>query len=216
WVPTMIYDVLRVPDIEKYDTSSLRMIMCGGAPLSREVIKRAQKAFPHTDFIQVYGLTEGGGTVTFLPPAYAESKIGSAGKATMHNEIRIVDGGGQPCPPNESGEILIKGPAVTAGYWDNPKATEETIRDGWLHTGDLGYLDEDGFLYVSGRKKDMIISGGMNIYPAGVEDVIREYEGVHDVAVIGVPDERWGESGCAVIQPSPGATIDNDDLLAFC
>lgn len=216
WVPTMIYDVLRVPGVAEYDTSALRTIMSGGAPLSREIIARTQEVFPETDVMQVFGLTEGGGTVTYLPSTYAESKIGSAGKATMHNEVRVVDLDGKTCAPHDAGEIIIKGPTVTPGYWGNPEATAETIRDGWLHTGDLGYLDEDGFLYVSGRKKDMIISGGMNIYPAEVEDVVRRHEAVHDVAVIGVPDERWGESVCAVIQPVPGATIDREEILALC
>ncbi|MPZ62175.1 MAG: AMP-binding protein [Propionibacteriales bacterium] len=216
WMPTMIYDILRVPDVTEYDTSSLKMIMSGGAPLSQEIIARAQKTFPGTDFVQVYGLTEGGGTVTFLPPTHAVSKIGSAGKASMHNDIRVVDSNGVTCAPNDAGEIIIKGPTVTPGYWDNPEATAESIRDGWLHTGDLGYMDEEGFLYVSGRKKDMIISGGMNIYPSEVEHVLREHEAVHDVAVIGVPDDKWGENVCAVIQPAPGATVDHDEILALC
>lgn len=220
WVPTMLYDVLRVPDLSDIDTSSLEMIMCGGAPLSREIIERAQKAFPETNFVQVYGLTEGGGTVTFVPPEYAVSKIGSAGKASMHNEIRIVNDRGEELPPHEIGEITVKGPSVTAGYWDNPEATAEAVQDGWLHTGDLGYLDEDGFLFVAGRKKEMIISGGMNIYPSDVEHVLREHPFVHDVAVIGLPDEKWGETVCAVVQASPGTTADEEEiereLIAYC
>ncbi|MQA84281.1 MAG: AMP-binding protein [Streptosporangiales bacterium] len=220
WVPTMLYDVLRVPDLADIDTGSLEMIMCGGAPLSQEIIERAQKAFPNTNFVQVYGLTEGGGTVTFVPPEYAVSKIGSAGKASMHNEIRVVDEGGEPLPPHETGEIIVKGPSVTAGYWDNPQATAEAVRDGWLFTGDLGYLDEDGFLFVAGRKKEMIISGGMNIYPTDVEHVLREHPFVHDVAVIGLPDEKWGETVCAVVQPSPGTATGEEEiareLIAYC
>ena len=212
WVPTMLYDVLRVPDLADIDTSSLEMIMCGGAPLSREIIERAQKAFPETNFVQVYGLTEGGGTVAFVPAEFAVSKIGSAGKASMHNEIRVVSGHGEALPPHEIGEITVKGPSVTAGYWDNPQATAEAVRDGWLHTGDLGYLDEDGFLFVAGRKKEMIISGGMNIYPSDVEHVLREHPFVHDVAVIGLPDEKWGETVCAVVQTSAGTTAAEDEI----
>jgi fatty-acyl-CoA synthase len=217
WVPTMIYDVLRAPGLADLDTSALEMIMCGGAPLSRETIVEAQKAFPHTRFVQVFGLTEGGGTTTFVPPAFLTSKIGSAGKASMHNEIRIADAlEGTPLPAGETGEILVRGPAVTLGYWDNPAATAATVRDGWLHTGDLGYLDEDGFLFVAGRKKDMIISGGMNIYPSEVEAVLRAHPAVHDVAVIGLPHERWGEQVCAVIVPAPGATVVEADIVAYC
>lgn len=217
WVPTMIYDVLRVPGLSELDTSALEMIMCGGAPLSRETIVDAQAKFPHTRFVQVFGLTEGGGTTTFVPPAYLTSKLGSAGKASMHNEIRIADAlDGTPLPAGETGEILVRGPAVTLGYWDNPKATAAAVQNGWLHTGDLGYLDEDGFLFVAGRKKDVIISGGMNIYPSEVEAVLRTHPAVHDVAVIGLPHERWGELVCAVIVPAPDATVDEADVIAFC
>jgi fatty-acyl-CoA synthase len=216
WVPTMIYDVLRVPGLGKLDTSALEMIMCGGAPLSRETVIAAQEAFPHTRFVQVFGLTEGGGTTTFVPPHHLRTKIGSAGKASMHNEIRIADEQGSPLPAGQAGEICVRGPAVTPGYWDNPAATAETVRDGWLHTGDLGYLDSDDFLFVAGRKKDMIISGGMNVYPSEVEDVLRGHPAVRDVAVIGLPHERWGEQVCAVIVPVPGTAVDEADLIGYC
>lgn len=216
WVPTMIYDVLRIPSLADTDTSCIEMIMCGGAPLSKDVIMQAQRAFPHTQFVQVFGLTEGGGTTTFVPPGYLHSKLGSAGKASMHNEIRIVDEHGLRCPAGQTGEIVVRGPTVTLGYWDNSEATATAVRDGWLYTGDLGYLDDEEFLYVVGRKKDVIISGGMNIYPSEVEDVIRSHPGVADVSVIGLPDERWGERVCAVIQPAAGATVDTSELVAYC
>lgn len=216
WVPTMIHDILRVPGLADRDTTCLEMIMCGGAPLSKDTITQAQRAFPHTRFVQVFGLTEGGGTTTFVPPGYLQSKLGSAGKASMHNEIEIVDEYGASCPAEQIGEILVRGPALTFGYWGNPEATREAVRDGWLHTGDLGYLDEDAFLYVAGRKKDMIISGGMNIYPSEVEDVLRSFPGVADVTVIGLPDERWGERVCAVILPEAGATIDESEVISYC
>lgn len=216
WVPTMLYDVLRVPDLARTDTSCIEMIMCGGAPLSKDIIAQAQSAFPHTRFVQVFGLTEGGGTTTFVPPDYLQSKVGSAGKASMHNEIKIVDEHGEYNPPGTTGEIIVRGPTTTLGYWDNPEATAATIRQGWLYTGDLGYLDDDGFLYVAGRKKDMIISGGMNIYPSEVEDTIRNLPDVADVSVIGLPDERWGERVCAVIQPQAGATIETSEVISHC
>jgi fatty-acyl-CoA synthase len=217
WVPTMIYDVLRVPGLAGMDTSALEMIMCGGAPLSRDTIMAAQEAFPRTRFVQVFGLTEGGGTTTFVPPTHLTSKIGSVGKASMHNEIRVADVlDGTPLPAGETGEILVRGPTMTLGYWNSPKATAEAIRDGWLHTGDLGYLDEDGFLFVVGREKDTIISGGMNIYPSEVEAVLRTHPSVRDVAVIGLPHERWGEQVCAVIVPTPGATLNEADIIDYC
>lgn len=216
WVPTMLYDVLRVPGLDELDTSRLEMIMSGGAPLSVDVITQAQQAFPHTRFTQVFGLTEGGGTVAVVPPEHLRTKIGSAGKASMHNEIRISDHEGGTQPAGEIGEIVVKGPTVTTGYWGNPDATAETVRDGWLRTGDLGYLDEDGFLYIAGRTKDMIITGGMNVYPSEVEGVVRTHPDVHDVAVIGLPHERWGEVVCAVIVAADGASVDEDSVVEFC
>lgn len=216
WVPTMLFDILRLPDLADFDLSGLRAIMCGGAPVSASVTEQAQEAFPSADFIQVYGLTEGGGNVTIIPPEYARSKAGSAGKASMHNEIRVVDDSGADQPPGETGEILVRGPAVTAGYWDAPDLTASVIVDGWLHTGDMGYFDEEGFLFVSGRKKDMIISGGMNIFPAEIEDVLRQHPTVLDAAVIGIPDERWGERVCAVIEAETEAEIDEAELIEFC
>ncbi|MFC4949186.1 class I adenylate-forming enzyme family protein [Pseudonocardia sp. GCM10023141] len=216
WVPTMLYDVLRVLDATPYDTSGIEMIMCGGAPLSRDVAERARAAFPHTRFVQVYGLTEGGGTTTFVPDAYLTTKLGSAGKASLHNEIRVVDDAGASCAAGTVGEILVRGPAVTPGYWQDRDATAATIVDGWLHTGDLGHLDDDGFLFVAGRSKDLIITGGMNVYPADVEAVVRAHPSVHDVAVIGLPDERWGERICAVVEAEPGHIVDEAEIIAFC
>ena len=216
WVPTMLYDVLRLPELPEADTTRLQMIMCGGAPLSKDVAERARAAFPHTKFVQVYGLTEGGGTTTFVPDSHLTTKIGSAGKASLHNELRVVDESGADRPAGAVGEILVRGPAVTPGYWEDPRATEATVYDGWLHTGDLGYLDEDDFLFVTGRSKELIITGGMNVYPADVEGVLREHPTVHDVAVIGLPHERWGEQVCAVIQPAPGMTVEAADIIEFC
>jgi fatty-acyl-CoA synthase len=216
WVPTMLYDILRLPGLAERDTSNLKMIMSGGAPLPRSTIEAASELFPQSHFIQVYGLTEGGGTVSFVPPDVAHEKVGSCGRPSMHNDIRVVDLDDKDCPPGTAGEILVKGPAVTAGYWDQLKLTAQIIQDGWLHTGDVGYFDEDGFLYISGRLKDMIISGGMNIYPAEIEDVLHSHPAVSDVAVIGEPDERWGERVVAVIQRLPGHELTKDEVVAYC
>jgi fatty-acyl-CoA synthase len=216
WVPTMLYEILRLPNLAEYDMSSLRMIMCGGQPVSAATTERTQAAFPQTDFIQVYGLTEGGGSVVFVPPQYARTKPGSAGKPAMHAQIRVVDSEGRDAAAGENGEIFVRAPSVTAGYWDNAEMTERLLEGGWLHTGDVGYFDEDGFLFISGRKGDMIISGAMNIFPAEIEDTLRAHEAVRDVAVIGLPDEKWGESVCAVIEPMPGASIDEREIIAYC
>jgi acyl-CoA synthetase (AMP-forming)/AMP-acid ligase II len=216
WVPTMLYEILEVRGLERYDTSRLRMIMCGGQAITAATTERAQKAFPHTDFIQVFGLTEGGGTVTFVPPKYARTKPGSAGKPSLHAEIKLIDAAGEEVGPGLDGEILVRAPSVTAGYWDAPELTDSLITDGWLHTGDMGRFDEDGFLYISGRKRDMIISGGMNIFPAEIEDVLSRHPAVGGVAVIGLPHEKWGETVCAVIEPRPGATVEQAELIAYC
>ena len=137
-------------------------------------------------------MTEGGGTTSFVPADFLKTKVGSAGRTSLHNDIRIVDAAGQACEVGGVGEITVQGPAVSPCYWDNESATREIFRGGWLYTGDLGYLDEDGFLYVVGRQKDMIITGGMNVYPGEVEDVLRQHHAVGDVAVIGVADPEWG------------------------
>ncbi len=216
WVPTMLYEILRLPNLAEFDLSSLKMIMCGGQPVSADSTERAHAAFPGTDFIQVYGLTEGGGSVSFVPPEYSRAKPGSAGRPSQHVEMRIVDEQGNPLPANVNGEIVIRAPSVTPGYWADQELTDRLIVDGFLHTGDMGHFDADGFLYISGRKDDMIISGGMNIFPAEIEDVLRTHEGVADVAVIGLPDRKWGEVVCAVVQPEPEARLQQQQLIDYC
>ncbi|HST41345.1 MAG TPA: AMP-binding protein [Conexibacter sp.] len=216
WVPTMLYEILRLPTLGEHDLSCLKMIMCGGQPVSVATTERAQRAFPQTDFIQVYGLTEGGGSVTFVRPQDARAKPGSAGKPSQHVEIRLLDPNGLEVPTGAEGEIVVRAPSVTAGYWDDPELTARLIVDGWLHTGDMGRFDDDGFLFISGRKGDMIISGGMNIFPSEIEDVLREHPDVADAAAIGLPHEKWGETVCVVVEPTPGAIVDEDDVIAFC
>jgi fatty-acyl-CoA synthase len=216
WVPTMLHEILALPDLASYDLSHLEMIMCGGQPLSAAATRRAHGAFPDLDFIQVYGLTEAGGSVTFVPPEFSRAKPGSAGRPSQHTEIKVVADDGSEVPVDVDGEILVRAPSVTPGYWADPQLTEEMIVDGFIATGDMGHFDEDGFLYVSGRKDDMIISGGMNIFPAEIEDVLCTRVGVEDAAVIGLPDSKWGEVVCAVVQPTAGAELDADELIEHC
>jgi acyl-CoA synthetase (AMP-forming)/AMP-acid ligase II len=212
----MLHEILALPDLADYDLGHLEMIMCGGQPLSAAATKRAHAAFPGVDFIQVYGLTEGGGSVTFVPPEFSRTKPGSAGRPSQHTEIKLVDDRGAEVPVGVDGEILVRAPSVTPGYWADPKMTEDLIVDGFLATGDMGHFDEDGFLFISGRKDDMIISGGMNIFPAEIEDVLRTHAGVEDAAVIGLPDTKWGEVVCAVVQPEPGAELEVGELIDHC
>lgn len=216
WVPTMIYDLLRVPAPERFDTKHLRFIMSGGQPLSADVTRQVQARFPRSAFVQVYGLTEGGGSVTFVPDHALLAKPGSAGKPSLHAAIRIVDDDGHDLPPHTDGEIWVRAPSMTAGYWDDPDLTATMLKDDWLRTGDVGRLDEDGFLYVTGRKKDMIISGGMNIFPDEIEDVLRQHAAVADVAVIGTPHDKWGEQVCAIIELRRGMTVTEDEIVLFC
>jgi acyl-CoA synthetase (AMP-forming)/AMP-acid ligase II len=190
--------------------------MCGGQPVTVATTELAREKFPHTDFIQVYGLTEGGGSVTYVRPEHVAWKPGSAGKASLHVELLLVDPDGVEVPQGADGEILVRGPSVTAGYWDEPEMTARQITDGWLHTGDMGHFDEDGFLFISGRKGDMIISGGMNIFPAEIEGILREHPTVADVAVIGLPHEKWGETVCAVVEVAEGAEVEEQTLIEFC
>jgi fatty-acyl-CoA synthase len=216
WVPTMLYEILGRADLADYDMSALKMIMCGGQPVSVATTERAQEAFPSTDFIHVYGLTEGGGTVTFVRPEDARRKPGSAGRPSLHVTIRLVDAEGLDVPAGIAGEILVRAPSVTSGYWDDAAMTERLIVDDWLHTGDMGHFDDEGFLYISGRKGDMIISGGMNVFPSEIEGVLLEHASVADVAVIGLPHEKWGETVCAVVEAAPGAVVDQQELIVFC
>lgn len=216
WVPTMLYDVLAAGTWEDADTSALVMVMCGGSPLSEDLLRRATAAFPHTRVVQVYGLTEGGGSVTFVPSDRLLDKIGSAGRPSLHNRVRVVGSAGRSCPAGEIGEIQIQGPTVTSGYWDDPDATAALFADGWLRTGDLGVLDDDGFLTISGRTKELIISGGMNIFPSEVEEVIERHPGVRSVAVIGLPDDRWGEIVCAVVEPATDQWPDPEEIIERC
>lgn len=216
WVPTMLYDILRLPDLRDYDLSGLKMIMCGGQPVSVATTVRAQESFPGTDFIQVYGLTEGGATVTYIRPEDARRKPGSAGKPSLHVDLRLVDGDDRDVPRGVDGEIVIRAPTVMAGYWADPETTARAVVAGWLYTGDVGHLDTDGFLFIVGRKDDMIISGGMNIFPSEIESVLLGHPSVGDVAVIGLPDEKWGETVCAVVEAAPGAVVDERALIDYC
>jgi fatty-acyl-CoA synthase len=216
FVPVMLHDLHRKVQFLNKKLKSLRMIMCGGAPVPISIIEKTMKVCPQVDFIQVYGSTEVGGTVTALEKEESIRKIGSCGKPTIHNLISIVDENENPVKTGQTGEIIVKGPSVIKEYWNNPQTTRRSIKKGWFFTGDLGRFDEDKFLYVVGRKKDMIISGGMNIYPEEIEVTLRKHPSIQDCAIIGVPDERWGESILAIVQPVEDKTITEQDVIAYC
>ncbi len=215
-VPTMLYDVHRLPEEFKRDLGIVRMIMCGGAPVQVPIIEKTMAVFPNAAFVQVFGSTEAGATVTQLTREDSIRKIGSAGKPTLHNLVYLVDDAGRPVSTGEVGEIAVKGPAVVKGYWENDEATRLALGEGFLRTGDLGRIDDEGYLYIVGRKKDMIISGALNIYPEEIEDVLKRHPGIADVAVIGVPDDRWGESVMAVVQPAVAGGLTPEDVIDQC
>lgn len=221
-VPAMIDMLLAVEGFATYDLSSLRMLTYGGSPITQTTLARALDALPHVRLYQVYGQTEGGPTISTLSseyhstdPAHAE-RLRSAGKPLPLTDLRIVHPDDSECAPGEPGEITVRGPAVSPGYWNRPEETSAAIRNGWLHTGDAGYLDKDGFLFIVGRIKEMIVTGGENVYAAEVERAVLQHDAVEECAVIGIPSERWGEAVHAIVRLRDGATADEDEIIAFC
>jgi acyl-CoA synthetase (AMP-forming)/AMP-acid ligase II len=196
------------------DFSSVRWCYSVGAPTPPALIE----AFHHRGLLVqlAYGLTETGGPATVVPPQAVLAKPNSVGVPFFHTDVRIADADGAPAPPGAAGEVHIRAPHVITHYWRNPEATAAAIHDGWLHTGDIGRLDEHGYLYLVDRKHDMIISGGENIYPSEVERVLVEHGDVADAVVFGAPDTTWGETVCAAVQVRAGRALTADALLAHC
>ena len=217
WLPpAMVNAVLEVPDRARYDATSVRAVLGGGEKTPEPVLRRIMTAFPNAWFADAYGLTETVSGDTFLDRAHSLSKLGSTGCPVPHTRIRIVDEAGAEVPAGELGEITLRGPKVFAGYWRDEKATAAAIRDGWFHTGDIGHVDEDGYLYIDDRKKDMIVSGGENIATPEVERVLYEHPAVLEAAVIGLPHPRWGEVPRAFVVFRPGAEAKPEELREFC
>ena len=217
WVPAVILMLTQIPNVEETDFSSLKQVFYGASPITEDLLLAAQDLLG-ARFTQLYGLTETVGGGTFLPPEAhdpAWGKLRSCGVPYPGTIIRCMDGEGNPVAMGEVGEIAIKSDFVMKGYWNRPEATTDAIRDGFFYTGDAGYFDEDGFLFIHDRVKDMIISGGENIYPAEVENAVFGHPDVADVAVIGVPDETWGEAVKAIVVLTPDAKPDPDGIIAW-
>jgi acyl-CoA synthetase (AMP-forming)/AMP-acid ligase II len=218
--PTMVHMLTQSPARARYDVSSLHTIFYGGGPMYVEQQQAAVRAFGPI-FVQLFGQGEAPMCCTSLPKhehlagddPVTQRRLASAGRETTSIRLRIVDEDDRDVPVGQPGEIAVRGDLVMKGYWNKPEATAETLRNGWLHTGDVGHLDEDGYVYITDRKKDMIISGGSNIYPRELEEVICTHPGVYEVAVIGVPDEKWGEAVKALVVPRPGATLSEADVI---
>jgi len=219
-VPVVIQMLLDAPGRDAYDMSSLDLVLYGASPISVALLRRAMATFT-CRFGQVYGLTETCGAITYLAPEDHDvdnpRRLQSCGKPLGHVEIRIVDErGGEIRDAGRIGEIVCRSAQNMKGYWNNPAETASMLRDGWLHTGDMGFFDEDGYLYIHDRLKDMIISGGENIYPAEVERALAGHPAVVDVAVIGVPDDQWGEVPKALVVKRPGQDASAQELIEFC
>jgi acyl-CoA synthetase (AMP-forming)/AMP-acid ligase II len=214
-VPAVIQICLSAPNAAEIDYSSLKSVTYGGSPVTQDVLSRAQQTFG-CEFVQGYGLTETCGVATFLHPedhAPGRGKLESCGRSVPGAQIKVVDAEGSDCAPGVIGEVLVRGPNLMREYWRNPAATAAAVVDGWLHTGDAGYLDDEGYLYIRDRLKDMIVSGGENVYPAEVENVLADHPAVADVAVIGVPDERWGEAVKALVVVQAGVGAEAAEIL---
>jgi acyl-CoA synthetase (AMP-forming)/AMP-acid ligase II len=222
-VPVMLqFSLMMVPNIRDYDFSHLKRISYGASPISEDLLRQCLDIF-RCQFVQAYGQTEATAALTCLTPEDHERALRekpdllrSCGRPIMGTSIRIVDANGNDLPRNTSGHIIAKGPQVMSGYWNNDEATRQTLRDGWLYTGDAGMLDDEGFLYIQDRIKDLIISGGENIYPAEVENVLSSHAAIQDIAVIGVADEVWGEVPLAVVVTRGSVRIDINELSAHC
>ena len=212
-VPTVFQMMAAVPEFQSTDLSSVVAFTSGGAPLPRHLLKtyRARGVL----FRQGYGLTEAAPGVTGMVPEDAVRKAGTVGRACHHCEVRIVDDSGAECPPGREGELIVRGPNVMLGYWGRPDATAETLRGGWLYTGDLASMDEDGFVTIAGRRGEMIISGGENIYPAEIEQALAEHPAVAESAVLGAADPKWGQRPVAFVACWPGTEATDEELLGF-
>lgn len=220
--PTMLNMLVNHPDFHDYDLSSLELLSYGASPMAEALIRKIIELVPQAKIVQSYGMTELSPVATSLSPECHRpdhplfSKVKSAGRPLFFCDVRIVDENDKDVPTGEIGEIIVRGPNVMKGYWNKPDLSAEALRGGYMHTGDAGYMDEDGFVFLVDRVKDMIISGGENVFSAEVEDVLMKHPAVLECAVIGVPSEKWGESVHAIVRLKAGQAATADDLTAHC
>jgi acyl-CoA synthetase (AMP-forming)/AMP-acid ligase II len=217
FAPAIILMLMQAPELATADLTSMKTVSYGASPISEDLLKRAQARF-NCNFLQFYGMTETSGAGTYLPPEAhdpAKNKLRSCGIPWPGVEVKLVNGKGEAVPVGEVGEVVIRGGLNMKGYWNRPDATAEALRGGWMHTGDAAYQDADGYFYIYDRVKDMIVTGGENVYPAEVENAIFGHPDVADVAVIGVPDEKWGEAVKAIVVAKPGVTVDPSSVISY-
>ncbi|MGO3927672.1 class I adenylate-forming enzyme family protein [Rhodopseudomonas pseudopalustris] len=221
FVPTMLGMILQLPDLDSYDLSSLKLITYGASPMPEAVLQECLRRFPSIKFGQSYGMTELSPVATILAPddhlpSAPRRRLRSAGRPIVSAEVKVVDAEDRELKRGEVGEIVVRGPMVMMGYWRKPELTAEALRGGWMHTGDSGSFDADGYLYISDRIKDMIISGGENVYSIEVENAVLTHPEVMQCAVIGIPHPKWGEAVHAVVVRRPGSSLSAEELIAFC
>lgn len=222
YVPTMINMMVSTPAVDEVDLSNLDYITYGASPMPEGLLRKAIEVFPNCKFIHAYGMTEAAPGLTLLPPRYSTldgpyvGRIKSCGQAVLTAEVKIVDEKREELPRGKIGEVAASGPMIMLGYWKEPEETAAVLENGWYYTGDAGFMDEEGFVFIVDRLKDMIITGGENVYSAEVENAISLLPNVAEVAVIGVPDPKWGERVHAVIVPRAGATITAEDVVEHC
>lgn len=215
-VPAMFSILLNTPKMEQVDLSNLRLFTYGAAPMPYELVRKVKARYPKVKVQNLYGQTENSPGATTLKDHYALEKVGSVGEPLPMTEVQVVDENGNPLPTGQVGEIIVKGPQVMKGYLKNEEATRNTIKNGWMYSGDLGRLDEDGLLYIVDRKKDMIIRGGENVYPVEVEEVLYEMDQILEVAIVGVPHEVYGEVPKAFIVVKEGQSLTEEEVLNYC
>lgn len=216
-VPTMLAAIAELQHKEPRDTSSLTMVAHGGSPIATEVVRRAAEAFPTAEFVHVYGMTEASPLVTGLrneQDLLDVDRSRSCGQSLIGVQVKIIDIDGKELPSGEVGELAARGPNIMKGYWNKPEQTAEVLVDGWYRSGDMGYMDDEGFVFLVDRAKDMIVSGGENVYCSEVEEALYKHPAVLEAAVFGVPDEAWGEAVHAVVVPREEVT--SEELIAFC
>jgi fatty-acyl-CoA synthase len=218
-VPAALQMVVQHPRAKDTDMSAIKYVMYGAAPIPLDLLREAVRTIPDAGFMQCYGMTETTGTIAALPPEdhslEGNERMKSAGKAVPGAQLKVIGEDGEELPRGEVGELICKSPSNMAGYWNLPEATESSLKDGWMHTGDAAYMDEEGYVFIQDRMKDMIISGGENVYPAQVESAIYGHPAVSEVAVIGVPDDTWGEAVKACVVPKPGAEVDEASIIEW-